>query len=171
MTDQEKGWSPYVAGALTGVLAVGSVLVADKFIGASTTFATSAGMIEKLFAPEHVATLDYFKKHLPKIDWQFMFVIGIVIGAFLSSITSGSFKLQGAPDMWADRFGASPAKRGAVAFVGGFIALFGARLAGGCPSGHGLSGFMQLSISSFISVFCFFIGGIVVAKMLYRGRK
>ena len=171
MTDQDKGWSPYVAGALTGVLAVGSVLVADKFIGASTTFATSAGMIEKLFAPEHVAALAYFKKHLPKIDWQFMFVVGIVIGAFLSSITSGSFKLQGAPDMWAKRFGSDPLKRGGVAFVGGFIALFGARLAGGCPSGHGLSGFMQLSISSFISVACFFVGGIVIANMLYKGGK
>ncbi|MGV1099113.1 YeeE/YedE thiosulfate transporter family protein [Thiovibrio sp. JS02] len=171
MREEDKGWSPYVAGALTGVLAVGSVLVADKFIGASTTFATSAGMIERLFAPDHVAGVDYFKKHLPRIDWQFMFVFGIIIGAFLSALTSKSFKLQGAPDMWAARFGADPAKRGIVAFVGGAIALFGARLAGGCPSGHGLSGFMQLSVSGIISIAFFFAGGLVVANLLYKGGE
>ncbi len=171
MHSEDKGWSPYLAGALTGVVAVGSVLVADKFLGASTTFATSAGMIEKLFAPGHVEAVDYFKKHIPKIDWQFMFVLGIVAGSFLSAITSKSFKLQGTPDMWARRFGADPGKRGMVAFVGGFIALFGARLAGGCPSGHGLSGVMQLSISGLISVAFFLAGGIAVTSLLYKGGE
>ena len=69
--------------------------------------------------------------------------------------------------MWRERFGSSAAKRAVVAFLGGLIALFGARLAGGCPSGHGLSGTMQLSVSGFIAAACFFIGGIVVARRLY----
>ena len=64
-------------------------------------------------------------------DWQLMFVLGILLGAFISARSSSDFKLQTVPDMWQKRFGASPIKRGMVAFFGGVIALFGARLAGG----------------------------------------
>jgi uncharacterized membrane protein YedE/YeeE len=47
--------------------------------------------------------------------------------------------------------------------------MFGARLAGGCPSGHGFSSFVQLGVSGIVSVICFFIGGIILANILYRG--
>ena len=50
-----------------------------------------------------------------------------------------------------------------AAFVGGLLMAFGARLAGGCTSGHGISGTLQLSVGSWIAVICFFIGGIAVA--------
>ncbi|OKY74087.1 MAG: YeeE/YedE family protein [Desulfobulbaceae bacterium DB1] len=164
-----KAWNPYLGGALTGMLGVLSVLITGKFLGASTTFARSAAMVEQIFAPEHVAALDYFQKVSPKIDWQWMFVAGIMIGAFFSAITSNSFRIQNPPDMWVSRFGNSQGKRALFAFVGGAIAIFGARLADGCPSGHGLSGVMQLSISGFIALACFFIGGVPIAYLLYRG--
>jgi uncharacterized protein len=76
--------------------------------------------------------MDYFIKVVPKIDWQWMFMIGIVLGAFISAVTSGSFKLQAVPDMWAERFGArSVGRRAVYAFIGGAVAMFGARLADG----------------------------------------
>jgi len=126
------GWSPYVAGALSGVVGVLSVWIAGQYLGASTTFVRTAGMIEQLFGPERVAQMEYFIKVVPKIDWQWMFVIGIVLGALIASLSSGSFKLQAVPDMWAARFGAgSTAKRAVVAFAGGVVAMFGARLADG----------------------------------------
>ena len=50
---------------------------------------------------------------------------------------------------------------------GGMIMAFGARLAGGCTSGHGISGTLQLSVGSWIAVICFFIGGIGVAMLLF----
>ena len=171
MRENDNSWSPYLGGALTGVLATASVVFAGKYLGASTTFARSAGLIEKTIAPEHVAALDYFVKYTPKIDWQWMFVVGIMLGSFVSAITSNSFLLTGTPDMWAKHHGKSPAKRAIYAFIGGAVALFGARLAGGCPSGHGLSGFMQLSISGFIAIACFFIGGLISANLIYRGRR
>lgn len=167
-----KAWSPYLGGGLTGLLAVVSVVVADKFLGASTTFARSAGMLEQLVFPKHVAELAYFVKYTPKIDWQWMFLAGILFGAFFSAISSHSFRIQNPPDMWTERFGSSQVLRAIVAFIGGAIALFGARLAGGCPSGHGLSGLMQLSISGFLALPSFFIGGMIVAAMLYwKGGK
>ena len=130
-TYEDKGWSPYLAGALSGVVAVLSVLIAGKYFGASTTFVRSAGMIEKLFGPERVADMDYFKKYALSVDWQWMFVVGILIGALIAALTSSSFRWQAVPDMWQERFGPSRLKRRIVAFIGGAVAMFGARLAGG----------------------------------------
>jgi hypothetical protein len=128
---EKKGWSPYLAGALGGVLSILSVWVAGKYFGASTTFVRSAGMIEKIIGPERVAKVSYFVKEVPQIDWQWMFVVGIFIGSIIASTTSGTFLWKGVPDMWEKKFGPSKFKRGIVAFLGGLIAMFGARLADG----------------------------------------
>ncbi len=127
----DKGWSPYLAGGLTGLLAIASVSIADKFYGVSTTFSRTAGLLEKYFAPERFADLEYFIRVAPKIDWQFMFVIGIFIGALIASITSKTFSLVAVPETWKKRFGPSILNRAFTAFVGGAIAMFGARLADG----------------------------------------
>ena len=130
-TMEGKGWNPYVAGALSGVLSILSVWIAGKYFGASTTFVRSTGMIEKFLGPERVAKMSYFIKEVPEIDWQWMFVIGILIGSLVASITSGTFRWKGVPEMWEKRFGPGPLKRGIVAFAGGAVAMFGARLADG----------------------------------------
>ncbi len=130
-TMESKGWNPYVAGALSGVLSILSVWVAGKYFGASTTFVRSTGMIEKILGPERVAKMSYFIKEVPEIDWQWMFVIGILIGSLMASTTSGAFRWKGVPEMWEKRFGPSQLKRGIVAFLGGVVAMFGARLADG----------------------------------------
>jgi len=123
--------NPYLAGALSGLLVILSVAVADQYLGASTTFVRTAGAIEKLFGPERLARLPYLVKHAPKLDWQGMFVVGIFLGALLAACRSKSFKWQAVPDMWQERFGSAMAKRALTAFLGGAIALFGARLADG----------------------------------------
>lgn len=171
MKQNDQGsWNPYLAGSLTGIVSVLSVWVAGKYFGASTSFVRTAGMIEKLFAPERVEKMDYFIQKAPVIEWQWMFVVGIFVGALIAAFTSGSFRLQAVPDMWAAHFGAqTTGKRAVVAFIGGIILMFGARLAGGCPSGHGLSGTMQLSVSGYIALVCFFAGGLFVARQLYKG--
>jgi len=127
----EKSLNPYLAGGLTGLLMILSVAVGGHFFGASTTFARAAGMLEKVISREHVATLDYFAKYAPTVDWQFMFVIGILLGSFIAALSSHTFSWQAVPDMWQGRFGSGRGKRAAAAFIGGAVALFGARLAGG----------------------------------------
>ena len=127
----EKLWSPYLAGALSGLVMILSVGISGKYFGVSTTFVRSAGMIEKLFNAERVAQMDYFIKEVPKVDWQWIFVVGIFIGSLIASTTSGSFRWKALPDMWERRFGPSRFKRGVVAFLGGVIGMFGARLADG----------------------------------------
>jgi len=55
-----------------------------------------------------------------------------------------------------------------VGFAGGILLGFGGRWADGCTSGHGISGTMQLAVSSWISAICFFIGGILMAQLLFK---
>ena len=163
----DAAWSPYVAGALAGLVSVASVAIAGKYFGTSTTFVNGIGLLYEAVWPARLSQLPYFAKHAPSFDWQLLFVVGIMIGAFIAAKTSGSFKWQAVPEMWRERFGASVAKRALAAFAGGFIAVLGARLAGGCPSGHGLSGVQQLSLSGLAALVCFFAGGLLAARALY----
>jgi len=127
----EKAWSPYLAGALSGIVLVLSVWIAGQFFGASTSFVRMAGMIESLFTPERVAQMDYYIRVAPRVEWQWMFVVGIMLGSFIAAITSGTFKKQWVPDMWQEKFGATPVKRAVTAFFGGAVLMFGARMADG----------------------------------------
>lgn len=170
-TAADGGWNPYMAGALSGLVAILSVALVGKFFGASTTFVRTAGLIEGLVAPARVAQMALFQLEVPKIDWQWMFVVGIALGALLSSLSDSSFRWQGVPDMWRAQFGPGKSRRALVAFCGGLIAIFGARMAGGCPSGHGLSGVMQLSLSGLVALVCFFVGGLLVARLLYGSGR
>ena len=88
----DRGWNPYLAGAMTGVLAIASALATTKmlgktnYLGASTTFVRAAGLLQKPVAQEHVAANEYYTKEKIKVDWQFMLVVGIFLGALLSSL-------------------------------------------------------------------------------------
>ena len=172
----DGGWSPYLAGALVGLLAIVSVFATTQlmgktnYLGASTTFVRAAGFIEKTVATQHVQENAYFTKEKVKLDWQFLLVLGIFLGALGSSVGDGSFKLESVPPTWRQYFGPSVGKRALAAIIGGMIAMIGARLADGCPSGHGLSGMMQLSVSAFAALGMFFGAGVLVAAIFYRRR-
>lgn len=161
-------WSPYLVGALIGVLSWLTFYFSDKPIGASSFYATLAGMIGKVFAKKHVESLAYYKSNPPVVNWEFAFVIAAVAGAFIAASSGGEFTGQWLPPMWEARFGeGTVGLRAVVAVGGGMLMAFGARLAGGCTSGHGISGTLQLSVGSWIAVICFFIGGIAVAIPLF----
>jgi uncharacterized protein len=161
-------WSPYVVGAGIGVLSWLTFYFSDKPIGASSFYAQAAGFIGTLFAKRHTRSLAYFKDNPPRVGWEFVFVLSIIAGGAIAAITGGEFVDEWIPPMWEARFGDSLALRAAVAMGGGVLMAFGARLAGGCTSGHGISGTMQLNVASWISVICFFIGGIAVAMTLFK---
>lgn len=133
MTENARGkpWNPYVAGALAGLLLVLSVWITGKYFGASTTFVRAAGMAEQVVAAERVAAMPYFKKEKPQVDWQWLFVVGIALGSCAASLGSGTFRIQAVPGRFAARFGPSTGRRFGVAFLGGAVAMFGARLADG----------------------------------------
>ena len=66
-----------------------------------------------------------------------------------------------------ERIGASRWKRYIVAFLGGVILMFGARLAGGCTSGHGISGSLQLALSGWLFFGSVFVSGIATALLMF----
>jgi uncharacterized membrane protein YedE/YeeE len=161
-------WSPYLVGAGIGVLSWLTFAFSGKPIGASSSYAAIAGLIGKAIAPKHTESLQYYKKNPPKIGWEVAFVGAAIVGAFISAYTGGEITNQWLHPMWVARFGDSIALRGVVAALGGALMAFGARLAGGCTSGHGISGALQLNPGSWITVICMFIGGIATAFLMYR---
>lgn len=160
-------WSPYVVGAGIGVLSWLTFYFSNKPIGASSFYAQVSGFIGKLFAKRHTESLAYFKDNPPCVSWGFVFVVAIIVGGAIAALTGGEFANVWLPPMWEARFGDSIALRAAIGFGGGLLMALGARLAGGCTSGHGISGTMQLNPASWIAVICLFIGGIAVAIPLF----
>ncbi len=163
-----KPLDPYLGGVLAGSLVVLSVWMSGKFFGASTTFVRAAGFIESVFRPGAVTEVAYYAKEGIKIEWQWMFVCGVLLGSLISSLVTGTFRLQAVPDTWKRYLGQGTGKRAVMAFLGGVLAMVGARMADGCPSGHGLSGVMQLAVSSLLALVFFFLGGVVTARMTYK---
>ena len=164
----EVSWSPYVVGIGIGILSWFTFLISKKPIGCSTAFARTSGMIEKIFRGKKVENKLYYQEFRPIVDWEWMLVLGVVFGSLVSSLISGDFGFQWVPSLWAGTFGLTPFMRVIVAIIGGIFLGFGARWAGGCTSGHGISGTLQLVISSWISAICFFIGGIIAAMIIYN---
>ena len=162
-------WSPYLVGALIGVLAVSTLAVAQHKVAASSAYAHVAGILGRLVAPRHIASMPFFAKNKPAVSWSLLFILGAVAGSFIAATTGGELRASYLPDLWSARFGPeSYGLRTVLALAGGALMAFGARMAGGCTSGHGISGTMQLAVSSWISVLCFFVGGALVAWPLYR---
>lgn len=161
-------WSPYIVGIGIGLLSWITFLISDQALACSTAFTRTAGMIERLFRGKKVNEKPYYQKFAPEIDWGWMLVLGIVIGSFLSAKISGSFQLRWIPGLWENAFGTLPLPRVIVAFIGGILMGVGSRWAGGCTSGHGISGTLQLAVSSWIAAICFFIGGILTAMLIFK---
>lgn len=164
-----KAWSPYLAGAIIGLLQIPAFLLMDTGLGASSSFVKIAGHLA-LLADAGAADATYFTKYVTssKYVWQTALVVGIALGAFLSMRLSGA-KRKPVSDVWQGAFGVTSAgSRYVMAFAGGFILLFGARLASGCTSGHGLTGMSQLAVSSSVVVASIFAGGITTALIFTR---
>lgn len=160
-------WSPYWVGAGIGVLSWLTFYFSDKPIGASSFYATVAGYIGKLVGKRHTESLAYFQTNPPSVNWGFLFVSSIIVGGFIAAWTGTEIRNEWLPPMWVDRFGDSIALRGIIGFAGGTLMAFGARLAGGCTSGHGISGTLQLNAGSWLTVICMFLAGIATAMLLF----
>jgi uncharacterized protein len=165
----DKAWSPYVAGAVIGLLQIPTFVLMDTALGASSSFVTVAAHVGSVF-DSRIGDVKYLAAHMsgPKNWWQVAVVIGIVIGAYISMRLSGA-RRQPISSVWRHPNGPQTlATRAPTAFVAGFIMLLGARIAGGCTSGHGISGMAQLSVGSTLAVAAMFIGGIIAAKLFNR---
>lgn len=88
----KKSWSPYVVGASIGVLSWLTFATANKPIGITTAFEYTAALTEQAAAPQVAQPYLEAKakdNKSPKIDWEWMLVVGVFVGAYLSSKMSG----------------------------------------------------------------------------------
>ena len=157
-----KGVLPWYWGGALLALAFLMAIILVKPIGVSTQFVIANGIVWDMIQPDVVVKDEnaqsgyaspnaYLNKSGGKyaenianpINYSFVFVLAMMVGAFLSAILKGDkpqTQLQKImPDVWYHRFGGSKTKRYIAVFIAGFIVLFGARLAGGCTSGHMMS--------------------------------
>lgn len=130
---RRQEWPWWQAGMLLGLLNVFAFYTADYYLSVSTTFSRAAGMVVGVVAPEHVAQNAYWQMVKPVVDWQFMLVVGIPIGAYLAARLSQravSFTTV-LPEAWVNRFGTSATRRWGLGLLGGILVGFGARFADG----------------------------------------
>lgn len=156
----------FLIGSVIGLLnvVVTNIYVADRPIGASTSYPYFAGVIFNL------QNSVYFKEIDKAGSWELFFLIGAFIGALIGAIIFKHFKVQVTPDLWTELKGSSNVKRLFWAFCGGFILILGARLADGCTSGHILSGGMELAISSLVFALFVLISLLATAKFFYGSK-
>ena len=163
---------PYIAGAGIGILSWIAFAVAHDPLGVTTAYARSASLLANpILGPATVAANSYWKQKPFSLDYGVLFLVGMFIGAFLVSLLTGGLKLEAVSETWKSRFGNSAALRMVAAFMGGAFVMYGARMAGGCTSGHGISGTLQMALSSWVFLLVMFAAGIISTRLLFGAGK
>ena len=164
-------WNPYVVGVGIGLLSWVVFAVVNAPLGITTALSAWSGVVaEPVIGVEGLKANSYWAKNMPAWDYGTLFIVGTFFGALVGALLSRDFKVEVVPQVWKDRFGASPVKRLVVAFAGGILTMYGARMAGGCTSGNGLSGSLQLAVSGWTFFLTMFVSGVVTAFLLF-GRR
>lgn len=165
-------WTPYMIGVGIGVLSWIVFLVVNNPLGITTALSQVSGAVATpILGAEAVAQNSYWAKNLFKLDYGTLFLVGTLFGGLGSALLAGSFRIEQVPEVWAGRFGPSPMKRYAVAFLGGIVAMYGARLANGCTSGNGISGGLQLALSGWVFLAVMFATGTATAFAMFRTAR
>ena len=163
-----RAWSPYLVGAGIGVLSWLTFYFADKPIGASSFYATLAGLRRQAGRAQAHRVAEVLPKQSAAGG------LGLRLRHLHRSSAASSrrgraarFATNGCTRCGWIASATASCLRGVIGFAGGVLMAFGARLAGGCTSGHGISGTLQLNAGSWLTVICMFIGGIATAMLLY----
>ena len=176
-----SSWPWYVSGPLIGLMVPAMLYIGNKSFGVSSTLRSMCSMCVPL-------NVDLYRKNDWKNDiWNLVFLAGILIGG----IVAGNFMTDGSPIVlgeatverlssmgitdlssllpqevfnWDDVF---TLRLFIIAIVGGFFVGFGARYAGGCTSGHAITGLSNLQLPSLVAVIGFFIGGLLMTLVFF----
>ncbi|TXN37384.1 YeeE/YedE family protein [Flagellimonas hymeniacidonis] len=174
-------WPWYVSGPLIAFIMIILILMGKRFGMSSNlrTLCTICGAGKQA---------DFFKFDWKSQKWNLVVVLGTVIGGFIganflspetavainpstvSELHTLGFVSAGEAYLPTELFGVevfSDIKTLALLIIGGILVGFGARYAGGCTSGHAISGLSNLQLPSLIAVIGFFIGGLFMVHVLF----
>lgn len=135
--------------------------------------ASSSGFVSLLkgifqtTVPQYAASKAHYQAIPGPGSWLFTFVLGMAIGGFIAGRTGRGIPVRDVPGIWQNRFGPSRVKRYAATFCGGFLILFGSRLAGGCTLGLFISGSTQLAVSGLYFGVVIFAVAMLTARLLF----
>ncbi len=136
----------------------------------SSGFVTTLKGVLQPVAGDYVENRQHYSMMPGVGSWLMAFVLGMAIGGFVAGRTSGR-EIHDVPRAWIERFGPNRRRRYVATFAGGFLILFGARLAGGCTLGLFLSGSTQLAISGLYFGVVIFAVAMLTAYLVYQRRK
>ena len=156
MSDRLNGaWSPWVSGVLIGLMVPALYLIVGRRFGVSSSLRHIGSMCMPNAKPDYLR-LHNWRDH----SWNLVFIGGLLIGSFV-----GAQFLTAEPLTILPEAANTPSGIGRLAF-GGLLVGFGTRYAGGCTSGHTISGIANLNPSSVVATASFFAGGLVSTWML-----
>lgn len=163
---RDAEWSPYVAGALLGLLVAVSMALFGHRLSGGGAYQFIGGRLGRVLAP-HSA---FFRYVLPdRADWDLVTVGGAVLGAFIAARSSRTFRIRTMPDSgWQAVFGSSVAVRWTLSFVGAALTGIASGIAGGCTASLAVSGGAALAPGAFAFMAGMFAGGIPTACFVYR---
>jgi uncharacterized membrane protein YedE/YeeE len=150
-----------VAGAAIAAVTLCLLVAANRRLGISTGFEDVCSLV--LRQP-------YFLRSGLRSarTWRLPLVGGLVLGGFLSAVSSGGWEPTWSLGMLDEKVGLGHAGKLAWMFAGGLFIGFGTRLAGGCTSGHGIFGLSNFELPSLVATISFMAGGVVTTQILYR---
>jgi uncharacterized membrane protein YedE/YeeE len=156
-------WSGWIGGIAIGAYALLQWILTGNALGVSTGFGNVCG---------YISSAPFFRRgeYESLNNWRLWFLLGIPLGGLLGALTSPgdivlSFSMGAMYDsvlpeaLWA---------KALVLVAGGFAIGYGSRAAGGCTSGHSISGVSMLNPPSVIASAGFLIGGILAVQVLFR---
>ena len=174
-------WPWYISGPMIALIMFLLLMVGKNF-GMSAnlrTICTICGAGNKA---------DFFKFDWKKQRWNLIVLVGAVIGGFIGSHiltidttvainpeTISDLKTMGfnsagkayLPNELYDLSALTDLKSLSILAIGGLLVGFGARYAGGCTSGHAISGLSDLQVPSLLAVIGFFIGGLIMIHIFF----
>ncbi|MCH8557469.1 MAG: YeeE/YedE family protein [Balneolia bacterium] len=174
-------WPWYIAGPIVGLTVPMLLIMGGKMFGISEN-------LRHACAACNIGNVEFFNYDWKKNGaWNLTFLIGVVFGGFLggyifanpepiqlAASTINDLRELGITDFTgfvpAELFTWEVLGSGTgliVLVLGGFLVGFGARYAGGCTSGHAISGLSDLQLASLIAVIGFFIGGLLMTWFIY----
>jgi uncharacterized membrane protein YedE/YeeE len=174
-------WPWYVAGPIIALVLVLMTFFGKKF-GVSSNLETACSILGA------GKISDYFKSDWKSQKWNLVFILGALLGGFISQqflmtdetshisiettawLADLGFLNAGGMFLPEEIFALDSLSNPKVLFLlifGGLLVGFGTRYAGGCTSGHAISGLSNLQLPSLVAVVGFFIGGLVMVHFLF----
>lgn len=161
--------NPYLIGVLLGLVLLSAFVIMGRGLGASAALSTVVAVGVEKVSPSTVENNSFYEGYLgdgtesPWKNWMIFEIIGLVIGGFISGAISGRNKImiEKGPRI-------SNKKRLVLAFIGGALMGYGAKLARGCTSGQGLTGGALLSVGGWAFMLAVFAGAYAFAYFVRR---